>query len=93
MSTSESQPTVSTDSSASNDPETIREEIERTRDELADTVDALHAKLDVKAQAKQKLADLKDQATTQDGRPRPELIAGAVAVVVLVAALVWWRRR
>jgi len=91
MSTSE--PTQSTDSSAANHPETIREEIERTRGDLADTVDALHAKLDVKTQAKRKIVAVREQATTDSGKPRPELLAGAAVAVVLVAALVWWRRR
>jgi MYXO-CTERM domain-containing protein len=91
MSTSE--PTQSTDSSAANDPETIREEIERTRGDLADTVDALHAKLDVKTQAKRRIGALRQQATTDDGKPRPELLAGGAVAVLLVAALVWWRRR
>jgi hypothetical protein len=77
----------------SNDPEEIREDIERTRENLAETVDALHAKLDVKAQAKARVARAKDQATTPDGKPRPELIAGAVGIVLLVAGIVWLRRR
>jgi predicted pyridoxine 5'-phosphate oxidase superfamily flavin-nucleotide-binding protein len=77
----------------SNDPEEIREDIERTRENLAETVDALHAKLDVKAQARARVARAKDQATTADGKPRPELIAGAVGVMLLVAGLIWLRRR
>ena len=85
--------TPSTTSTTSSDPEEIREDIERTRENLADTVDALHAKLDVKSQAKARVARAKDQATTADGKPRPELIAGAVGVVVLVAGLIWLRRR
>jgi hypothetical protein len=74
------------------DPDAIRADIERTRENLADTVDALHAKLDVKGQAKAKVAHVKDQATTDSGKPRPELLAGAVGVVLLIAGLIWWRR-
>lgn len=85
-------PTTSTPTT-SKDPDAIREDIERTREELAETVDALHAKLDVKAQAKARFARAKDQATTESGKPRPELVAGAVGAVLLVAALVWRRRR
>ena len=93
MSTSEPGSTVSSDGATPNDPAAIREEIERTREDLADTVDALHAKLDVKAQVRQKVAAVRDQATTADGKPRPELVVGAVAVALLVVALVRWRRR
>jgi Protein of unknown function (DUF3618) len=77
---------------SSNDPDAIREDIERTRANLAGTVDALHAKLDVKTQAKARVARAKDQATTESGRPRPEVLAGAAGALLLVAALVWWRR-
>ncbi|MGZ4455986.1 MAG: DUF3618 domain-containing protein [Nocardioides sp.] len=74
-------------------PDEIREEIERTRDDLADTVDALHAKIDVKSRAQDKAAELKDRATTDAGKPRPAVLGGLVAVLVTGAALVWWRRR
>ena len=76
----------------SNDPDAIREEIERTRDDLAETVDALHAKLDVKGQARAKVNQVKSQATTASGKPRPELVAGAAGVVLLIAGLIWWRK-
>ena len=76
----------------SNDPDAIREDIERTREELAETVDALHAKLDVKTQAKECVARVKDQATTDTGKPRPEVVAGVVGAVLLIAGLVWWRK-
>ena len=84
-------PTTTTPTS-SNDPDAIREEIERTREELAGTVDALHAKLDVKSQAKARVARVKDRATTDSGKPRPEVVAGVVGAVLLVAGLVRWRR-
>jgi hypothetical protein len=76
----------------SNDPGAIREDIERTREELAETVDALHAKLDVKTQAKARVARVKEQVTTDTGKPRPEVVAGVVAAVLLVVGLVWWRK-
>jgi hypothetical protein len=84
---------TSSSTQASNDPDAIREEIERTRDDLAETVDALHAKLDVKGQARAKVEQVKSQATTASGQPRPELIAGAAGVVLLIAGLVWWRKQ
>jgi hypothetical protein len=71
----------------------LEAEIEAQRDHLADTVDQLSHKLDVKAQAKERAADMKDRATTDSGRPRPELLAAVGGTVVLVALLVWWRRR
>lgn len=73
---------MSTDPKA---PDQIREEIEQTRAELADTVDALHAKLDVKTRAQEKAAELKG---------RPVLLGGVAALVVAATAgLVWWKRR
>ena len=41
------------------DPELIQREIEQTREELGDTVEALARKADVKAQAKQKVEQTK----------------------------------
>ncbi|GAB3656777.1 hypothetical protein GCM10027596_11370 [Nocardioides korecus] len=74
-------------------PEDIQADIERQREQLASTVDQLGHKLDVKAQTKQKVADVRDRATTDEGKPRPEVAGAAVGVVVVVALLVWWRRR
>ena len=85
-------------------PEEIQADIEQQRERLADTVDALSAKLDVKAQAKAKVddakattsakvADIKDRATTDTGRPRNELVAVGAVVVVVAVAIVWWKRR
>jgi MYXO-CTERM domain-containing protein len=74
-------------------PEDIQADIERQREHLAETVDLLAHKLDVKAQGKAKVEDLKDRATTDDGKPRPEVIAGAAAALAVFVLLVWWRRR
>jgi hypothetical protein len=71
----------------------LQAEIEAQRERLADTVDQLTHKLDVKTQAKERVAVVKDRATTDSGKPRPELVAAAVGVVVVAAVLVWWRRR
>jgi hypothetical protein len=71
----------------------LQAEIEAQRERLADTVDQLTHKLDVKTQAKERVAVVKDRATTDSGKPRPELVAVAVGVVVVAAVLVWWRRR
>ena len=67
-------------------------EVERNRDQLAQTVDALHAKLDVKSKAQARLRETKDRATTASGKPKPVVLAGTAAVLAGVVALVWWRR-
>jgi hypothetical protein len=71
-----------------NGADRLREEIEQTRAELAQTVDALSAKLDVKAQAKHRV-----QALNAKSEPyRIPIAAGAAAIVALVV-LVKIRRR
>ena len=73
--------------------EQIEADIEAQREHLAETVDQLAHKLDVKAQAKERAAQVKERATTDTGKPRPELIGAAAAVVRVVGVLVWWRQR
>ena len=46
-------------------PDEIRNDIEHTREELGDTVEALAAKTDVKAQAHAKIDDVKHQAKSR----------------------------
>jgi len=75
------------------DPASLEADIVRQREQLAHTVDALHDKLDVKARAEHKVADLKSAATTDSGRPRPALVLVAGVVVAGVVVLVWWRRQ
>lgn len=55
-----------TDAGDTRTPDEIRAEIEQTREELGDTVEALAEKTDVKAQAKSRIADIK--TATQDKR-------------------------
>lgn len=75
-------------------PDQIEADIERQRDELAATVSELQARFDVKARAQVKAAQIRDRATTDTGKPRPELAAAAVAVVgLLIGGAVIWRRR
>jgi ElaB/YqjD/DUF883 family membrane-anchored ribosome-binding protein len=47
------------------DPDEIRADIEQSREELGETVEALAAKTDVKAQAQAKVDDVKDQARSK----------------------------
>lgn len=74
-------------------PEEIEAEIVQQREQLAETVDDLTAKLDVKAHAQHAVADLKDSATTDSGRPRPEVLAAAGSLVAMAVVLLLWRRR
>ena len=74
-------------------PEEIQEDIEQQREQLAQTVDQLGHKLDVKAQTKAKVAEVRDRATTDDGKPRPEVIGVAAAVVLGLGIAIWLRRR
>ena len=110
-------------------PEEIEAEIEVQREQLAETIDALSAKLDVKSQAQAKVEEAKQTAqakvaqvkqvaqskagsaqakvgsasgtvghtvktgaVTSTGRPRPELLAFGITVLVATAVL-WWRER
>jgi len=62
----------------------LERQIEQQREELADTVSALQAKLDVKAQAKRRVGEV---------RRHPAPLIGVAAVAVALTALVVWRRR
>jgi len=66
-------------------PDQLEAQIELQREQLADTVDQLARKLDVKAQAKARLQSARYQL-------RPEAVAAFVGAAILVGGLVWWRR-
>lgn len=82
----------------------IQSDIEQTRKDLGETVEALTAKMDVKQRTKDKAAETKEavvekahavqHATIDDGRAKVT-VPVATAIVVGTAALVWflWRRR
>jgi hypothetical protein len=78
-------------------PEELQDRVERQREQLADTIDALSAKLDAKAQARARLdaaqRTVRERTLTPDGRPRTEAVVTVAAVVIAGLALVWWRRR
>lgn len=56
-------------------PQELRQDIEQTREELGDTVEAMAEKTDVKAQAKERIAAVKSTAQQK----KDELIAKAKA--------------
>ncbi|GAA3524523.1 hypothetical protein AFL01nite_15090 [Aeromicrobium flavum] len=68
----------------------LRDEVERTREELADTVDELAAKFDVKSRVKESASGFKDSAresvTDPDGKPRPEVLSLAGGITALFLA-------
>jgi hypothetical protein len=96
------------DRSADETPEVaeLQADIERTRADLAQTVDQLTAKLDVKTRVRNRVTDtketasvrlrrLRDQATDADGKPTPTTISvggGVLAATVAVLVVVLWRR-
>ena len=95
-------------SGANPDVGQIEAEIARTRAELAETVDELTARLDLKARARQRVGEIKERAvarsqsvragaTDDQGRPTPAALgaggAAAAALVAVVVLLVRRRRR
>ena len=70
-------------------PEEIRREIERTRQELGDTVDALSHKTNVKEQARIKKDEVQERVTAN---PTP-LVAGIGGALVLLLLLRVLRKR
>lgn len=86
---------MSTEDTGSNHaptPEEIEADIARQREHLADTVDALQDKLDVKSRAQAKARDVQQRLTDSQGKPRTDVVAGAAtAVVVFAGGLVWLR--
>jgi ElaB/YqjD/DUF883 family membrane-anchored ribosome-binding protein len=63
------------DPSREKDPERIREGIEQTREELGETVDALAAKTDIKAQAKRRADESKQALRKQQQRAQEKASA------------------
>ena len=60
-------------SNVPDDPEQIRQDIEHTREQLGDTVEALVAKTDVKAQAKDKVGQLTGRLKGTTAQARTQL--------------------
>ncbi|MFC6286299.1 DUF3618 domain-containing protein [Nocardioides sp. GCM10027113] len=73
--------------------EDLEAQVERQREQLASTVDALHDRLDVSARARHRARSLRERLTGPGGRPRPEVLAVAALVVATGAAAVVLRVR
>jgi hypothetical protein len=70
---------------AEGNPAALRAQIETTRAELGDTVAALAVKADVRAQARTRLAVVRQQV---QARPLPFVAAGAVIAGLVVLRIV-----
>jgi lipid II:glycine glycyltransferase (peptidoglycan interpeptide bridge formation enzyme) len=71
------------------DPDTLVTEIERTRDSLARTIDAIADRVSPANNARRAMERVREQASKIDVR----YAAAAGAVVIGAAALLIWRRR
>lgn len=73
----------------SKDPDQIEAEIQATRAELSETVDALSAKLDVKSRAQHRVDDVKHQVQTTmtDPDERADALKQAAPVLAGVAVV------
>jgi ElaB/YqjD/DUF883 family membrane-anchored ribosome-binding protein len=80
----------------------IQDDIEHTRKELGDTVEALTAKLDVKERTKEKVAETKERVvhkadtlrhTATDNPKRTVPVAAVVLIGALAVGILVWRRR
>jgi hypothetical protein len=76
------------DVASSRDPEAIEHEIEQTRAELADTIDAIAERVSPRRVASRSV----DVAREKVASAPPAGLAAAAGVVVVVIVL-WWRRR
>jgi hypothetical protein len=86
------------------DIDELQADIEHTRKELGETVQALSQKLDVKERTKQKAAETRDRVrekaqtlrhtAVEDQRvKRGAPVAAAILIVAVVGIIVWRRRR
>lgn len=80
------------------EPDTVAEaraDVERTREELADTVEALAYKADVKARAHDKVDEVRRTAEHKVGEiradppPKTQLVAAAAIGLAIVAVVLW----
>ena len=74
------------------DPDAIKAEIEATREELGRTVDELAHRLDVPGRAKENALRARDTAV-ETYRESPPIVLGAAALVAVLVAVVVWRKK
>ncbi len=82
-----------TTGTGASDPATIQADIEATRARLGQTVDQLHARLDVPSRARETAYRARDTAVETYRESPPVVISGAAALGGLVAGLAVWRRK
>jgi hypothetical protein len=78
-------------------PEVIVREIEQTRAELADAIDAITGRINPRRAATRGARAVREQVASdvtsiQEHKPRPAVLAGAVGVAVLGLLLIRRRR-
>jgi uncharacterized protein DUF3618 len=75
------------------DPDTIKAEIEATREQLGRTVDELSHRLDVPARAKESAYRARDTAVETYRESPPVVLGAGLALVGVVVAVIVWRRK
>jgi hypothetical protein len=82
------------DVSGPTEPDAIRADIEATREQLGRTVDELTHRLDVPSRARERALRTRDTAV-ETYRESPPAVLGAAAILlgVVVAVIVWRRKR
>ncbi|MEU2350850.1 DUF3618 domain-containing protein [Modestobacter sp. NPDC049651] len=81
------------DVSGPTEPDAIRADIERTRAQLAGTVDELSHRLDVPSRAKEGALRARDTAVETYRESPPVVLGAAAALVAVVVGLVIWRKK
>ncbi|MGW3988675.1 DUF3618 domain-containing protein [Streptomyces sp. NPDC004830] len=62
------------DEPTASNPHQVRDQVERTRQELGRTVEALAAKTDIRGRAQEKAAEVKEQAAAKAGELKAEAV-------------------
>ena len=81
------------DVSGPTEPDAIRADIERTREQLGRTVDELSHRLDVPGRAKEDVLRARDTAVETYRENPPVVVGAALALVAAVVGVVIWRKK